>query len=100
MNRTKKYDFNTLEQRAHELICNEKYEDALRIYFYMADGDPSLDAGYLGEKIAICYEKLGEVYAAKYWYGRAAEENPEVRLSAAAAYERLGKIVTIDDLLS
>ena len=96
----KKYDFNILERYASEFTDNEKYEDALRIYFYMADGDPSLDAGYLGEKIAMCYEKLGQIYAAKYWYGRAVEENPEVRLSAAAAYERLGKIVTIDDLVS
>ena len=55
----------------------------------MADGDPSLDAGYLGEKIAECYEALGDPYSARYWYGRAVEENPEVRIKSVAARERL-----------
>ena len=45
----------------------------------MSDGDPSLDGGYLGKKIAECYEALGNLHAAKFWYGRAIEENPEAR---------------------
>lgn len=44
----------------------------------MADGDLSLDAGYLGHKIGACYEALGQLQEAKYWYGRAVEENPDV----------------------
>ena len=63
----------------------------------MADGDPSLDGGYLGGRIAECYERLGERDAARYWYGRAVEENPAIRLGERAACERLGSI-SIDDL--
>jgi hypothetical protein len=66
----------------------------------MADGDPSLDGGYLAEKIAECYESMGYLYAAKYWYGRAVEENPEVRLASALSLERLEAEVTIDDLIN
>jgi hypothetical protein len=65
----------------------------------MADGDPSLDAGYLGKKIAECYEALGEPYAAKYWYGRAVEEGPGAWPDAMAARDRLENVVTIDDLI-
>lgn len=64
----------------------------------MADGDPSLDAGYLGERLGTCYEKLGDLHAAKYWYGRAVEENPEVRQASADARRRLAHIA-IDELL-
>lgn len=47
------------------------------IYLFMgADGDQSLDAGYLGERLGECYENLGDLHAAKYWYGRAVEESP------------------------
>jgi hypothetical protein len=31
------------------------------------------------------------MHSAKYWYGRAVEENPDVRLAAAEAYERLAE---------
>lgn len=65
----------------------------------MADGDPSLDGGYLGEKIAQCYESMEVLYAAKYWHGRAVEENPEVRIASMEAKKRLEKVVTINDLL-
>ena len=64
----------------------------------MADGDPSLDGGYLGERIAECYGALGDLAAAKYWYGRAVEENPEICLASVAARRRL-EVVTIDDLV-
>jgi len=62
----------------------------------MADGDQSLDGGYLGERIGECYEHLGELDAARYWYARAVEENPEVRIDAAAARKRLGHISIAD----
>ena len=93
------YDFNVLEKRAEELIAAGRYNDAVKIYLFMADGDPSLDAGYLGEKLGECYERMGDLHAAKYWYGRAVEENPSVRADCAAARKRLAG-VSIDDLLS
>lgn len=94
-----RYDFNVIERRARDFVNAKRARDALRLYFFMADGDPSLDAGYLGKKIAECYEMLGEPYAAKYWYGRAIEEGPGAWPDAAAARTRLEGIVTIDDLV-
>ena len=90
------YDFNTLETTATALKDAGRHHDALRIYLYMADGDQSLDGGYLGERIGECYERLGEPDAARYWFGRAVEENPEVCLEAAAARERLGGVSIAD----
>ncbi|MEZ0225894.1 MAG: hypothetical protein ACAH83_15170 [Alphaproteobacteria bacterium] len=94
------YDFNILEKRAKELTDAGRPHDAIRIYFFMADGDSSLDGGYLSEKIAQCYESMGQLYAAKYWYGRAVEENPEVRRDSAKALKDLDGLVTIEDLLA
>jgi tetratricopeptide (TPR) repeat protein len=90
------YDFNKLELTAISLKKEDRYRDALRIYLWMADGDPSLDGGYLGGRIGECYEHLGELDAARYWYARAVEENPEVCLDEAAARARLGDI-SIED---
>jgi len=56
-----------------------------------------LDGGYLGERIAECYEAQGDLAAAKFWHGRAVEENPEARPASVAARKRL-EAVTIDDL--
>jgi tetratricopeptide (TPR) repeat protein len=89
-----KYDFNVLEKRARELVDAGQYQMAIKIYFFMSDGDPSLDGGYLGERLGECYEALGDLAAAKYWYGRAVEENPHVCLKAAKARERLESVVT------
>ncbi len=94
-----KYDFNLLERRAEQLFSSGSPEDAIKIYLFMSDGDPSLDAGYLAKKIAECYESSGNLHAAKYWYGRAVEENPQVRRDCAEARKRL-EGVTIDDLVS
>ncbi len=91
-------DFNHLERTAKKLIDDGNVVDAIKIYLFLSDGDPSLDAGYLGERLGICYEQLGDLHAAKYWYGRAVDENPEVRLEAAQAYERLSN-VGIDHLV-
>jgi hypothetical protein len=93
-----RHDFNILEKYAKELIEAGQGKDAIRIYLFMADGDSSLDGGYLGERIAQCYEMLGDLAAAKYWYGRAVEENPEARLASVEARKRL-ESVTIDDLV-
>jgi tetratricopeptide (TPR) repeat protein len=93
------FDFNELEAVAAESITAGRFEDALRIYLFMADGDPSLDGGYLGGRIGTCYERLGELDAARYWYARAVEENPHVRTAEAEARKRLGDI-SISDLLA
>lgn|GEM_PF-862060 len=85
-------DPNQLERTASSLKAEGRYRDALRIYLFMADGDPSLDGGYLGGRIVECYEWLGEREAARYWYGRAVEENPHVCIKEAEAYARLGPI--------
>lgn len=92
-----KYDFNVLGKAAAELIEKERYQDALKIYFFMIDGDSTLEAGFYGERIGYCYEMMGELNAAKYWYGRAVEENPAVDFYRNAR-ERLSNI-GIDDLI-
>lgn len=94
-----RYDFNVLERCTKELIGVGRPRDAVKIYLFMADEDQSLDAGYLGKRIAECYEISGDLHAAKYWYGRAIEENPEVRLDCVEARKRL-EGVTINDLIS
>jgi hypothetical protein len=65
-----KYDLNKLEQRAAELLSAGLQHDAIKIYLFMADGDQSLDGGYLAKMIAQCYEQMKDLHAAKYWYGR------------------------------
>jgi hypothetical protein len=91
-------DFNVLERRAKELIESDRVRDAINVYIFMADGDPSLDGGYLGKKLGECYELLGEPIVAKYWYNRAVEENPEARTDCAEALKRL-RTQTIDYLI-
>jgi hypothetical protein len=61
-----RYDFNVLEKRAQELIDSGRSSEAIKIYLFMADGDPSLDGGYLGKRIGECYERMGDLHAAKY----------------------------------
>jgi tetratricopeptide (TPR) repeat protein len=92
------HDFNRFERRANELIAQGKAAEAIKIYLFMADGDPSLDGGYIGERLGACYEAIGDLHAARYWYGRAVEENPLVRVASIEARERL-KAVGIDDFL-
>lgn len=92
------YDFNVLEQRAAELAGSGRPQDAIKIYLFMAEGDSSLDGGHLAKMIAQCYERIGDLYSAKYWYGRAIEENPEARRDCVEALNRLER-VTIDDLV-
>ena len=91
------YDFNKLERTAASLKDGGHWQEALRIYLFMADGDQSLDGGYLGERIGECYEKLGQLDAARYWYGRAVEENPAIYNRNTSGRIRLGG-VSIDDL--
>jgi hypothetical protein len=86
------YDFNDLEISADRHMVGGRHRDALAIYFYMADGDLSLDAGHLAERIASCYRALNELHAAKYWYGRALQENPEVHAVCADHIQALGNL--------
>ena len=41
---------------------------------------------------------IGDLHTARYWYGRAIEENPEVRSKSVEARKRLSK-VSIDNLV-
>jgi tetratricopeptide (TPR) repeat protein len=84
------YDFNRFERSAVKLKELRRWQDALEVYMFMADGDPSLDAGYLGTRMAECYEAMGRLREAKYWHGRAIEENPGVRLDSEEALRRIG----------
>jgi tetratricopeptide (TPR) repeat protein len=93
-----KYDFNVLERRAQEFSQAGEFQNAMAIYLYMGDGDPSLDAGYLGFQIGACFEALGDLHQAKWWYGRAVEENPEIP-QYREARKRLDH-VNIDDLVN
>lgn len=93
------YDFNVLEKKAKSFLKLDRPHDAVKIYLYMADGDQSLDGGYLGKMLGQSYEAMGDLHAAKYWYGRAVEENPEVRTDCLEALNRL-KNVTIDELIA
>ena len=91
-------DFNALEKAAIGAIDNGRFADAIRIYLFMSDGDSSLDGGYLGERLGYCYEALGDIAAARFWYSRAIEENPEARQDSVAALLRLGRD-TYEELL-
>ena len=93
-----KYNFNLLEAAAQKFVESREFEKAIRIYLFMADGDVSLDGGYLGEKLGQCYEYLGDLSAAKYWYGRAIEENPQVRSLAVERRKNLDH-VNISDIV-
>ena len=73
-------DFNTLQAFADRCVREGQYGRAVAIYLHMAEGDPSLDGGSLAHAIGGCYERLGDLHAARYWYGRAAGENPGIDL--------------------
>jgi hypothetical protein len=76
---------------------NRQFRDALKVLFWMAEGDNSLDGGSLGHAIGECYEQLGDLHAARYWYVRAYQENPAIE-QYRRDFDRMQK-VKIDDLL-
>lgn len=92
------YDFNVFERSATKLKELGRWQDALEVYMFMADGDPSLDGGYLGARIGECYEAMGRLREAKFWHGRAVEENPEIRWGSHEALQRIGDL-PIEQLL-
>jgi len=71
-------DVNELQNRAALLRSNGHFQKAIDVYLYLADGDPSLDAGWYAIQIAECCEKLGRMTEARYWAARAKDENPTV----------------------
>lgn len=73
-------DFNEMQAFADAAARAGRYQTAIAMYLHMAEGDPSLDGGSLGHAIGACYEVLGDLHAARFWYGRAAEENPGIDL--------------------
>lgn len=86
-----RYDPNRLEACAAKLKADGRHQDAMAIYLHMADGDPSLDAGDLAMQIGTCCEHLGDLHSARWWYGRAAEENPSVE-GYVEARQRMGSV--------
>lgn len=87
-----------LQSSGMELLQRGRPADALKIFYRLAEGDVSLDGGYLGWRIGQCYEALGDLNAARYWHSRAIEENPRDRTLSAEALRRIGD-VSLDDLL-
>lgn len=96
------YDPNHLEACAAKLKANGRDRDALAIYLHMADGDPSLDGGYLAMQIGACYERLGDLHPARWWYGRAVEESPSIDgyLEARQRLEQISIAPLLDDAVS
>ena len=91
-------DLASLETSAMELLQRGRPADALKIFYRLAEGDPSLDGGYLGWRIGQCYEALGDLNAAHYWHHRAVEVNPAVRTLSAEALRRIGDL-SLEELL-
>jgi tetratricopeptide (TPR) repeat protein len=90
-------EFNAVHDRAVQMVRANRLQDALKLFYHLAEGDRSLDGGSLGHSIGECYEGLGDLHAARYWYARAFEENPVIELYRQD-YQRL-KEVTITDLI-
>jgi len=91
-------DFDRLQAFADRCVREGRYKTALAIYLHMAEGDPSLDGGSLAHAIGECYRNLGELHAARYWYGRAAQENPGID-RYRRDFDRMSD-VRIDDLMA
>ncbi len=88
-------DSNDMQAFADRCVRMKRYDTAIAMYLHMAEGDPSLDGGSLGHAIGACYEGLGNLHAARYWYGRAVEENPAVDLYRRD-YERMADVKAED----
>jgi hypothetical protein len=52
-----KYDFNKLEEKAKNFLDSGLPHEAIKIYLYVADGDQSLDGGYLAKKLLDATKK-------------------------------------------
>ena len=67
----------------------------LKIFLFIAVIDTK--SGLFSERVGSCYENIGDLHSAKYWYGKAVKENPTIE-PYVRARERL-KHVNIDLLL-
>jgi tetratricopeptide (TPR) repeat protein len=90
-------DVNAAMAAASSLRETERNQEAIELYLFLADGDASLDAGWLAVQLAECYESLGRLSEARYWAGRAEEENPTL-WDRVETRNRLGP-VKIDHIL-
>lgn len=79
-----RHEPNSLYGLVYGLKDKGLHKEALDILYEMADGDPSIEAGLYGYLIGECYEQIGDQMAARYWYGRAEEENPKITKYAEA----------------
>lgn len=91
-------DPNEMQAFAERCVQAGRFEAAIAMFLHMAEGDPSLDGGSVGHALGECYEGLGNLHAARYWYGRAVEENPGIDLYRRD-FDRMSH-VRAEDLLS
>ncbi len=82
------YDVNAIMRRAEELLAAGRPRQALKLFLFLADGDPSLNGGWLAERIGHCCEMQGDLHMARWWYGRAVEENPRIGAYVEAGRRR------------
>ena len=89
------YDFNVLSAAAADFYRQNRFRDSLKIFLFIAVIDT--ESGFYSERVGSCYENIGDLHSAKYWYGKAVKENPTIE-PYVRARERL-KHVNIDFLL-
>ena len=91
-------DYNLMLFCAHRAFSEENFRNALAIYLFLAEKDPSLEGGSTADNISRCYEKMGDAYSAKYWARLAFEENPDIDIYK----ERLNQFqsVNTDSIIS
>lgn len=92
-----RYEPNYISRTAKSKQEKGEFSDAIKIYLEMADGDPSLDVVYLAMRLGECYESMSDLFTARFWYGRAVEENPTIE-EYAEARKRLEDI-NLDSIL-
>lgn len=92
-------DANDMQAFADRSLQAGRYDAAIAMYLHMAEGDPSLDGGSLGHALGFCYERLGDLHAARYWYGRAVEENPGIE-AYRRDFERMSSVRAEDIVLA
>jgi tetratricopeptide (TPR) repeat protein len=79
---------NQLEKNACFFIERGFYREAIELYFLLSEGDDSFDAGGNAFKIGICYEKIGDIKSAVFWYFKATSEAPFM-IEYKEAHDRL-----------
>lgn len=72
-------DFNLINHCADQAFSDGNFLDAIAVFLFWAELDSSLEAGYVGFRLANCYERLGDKVSARYWAARCLFENPNVQ---------------------